>query len=389
MCREELRMPPDATDLRSLVKAVVADSCQSLATARFLPPGAYTSRAFFDLEISKIFKREWLCVGHISQVAHVGDYFTLDIFGEQLLVVRGKDRVRVLSRVCLHRWAQVARGEGNARGFTCPFHGWTYALDGSLLSAPHMERAADFEPKTCHLPEIRSEIVEELGLIFMSFSEDAPPISARLEDLTERLRNYRMKELVPVRPGTTDDAYNWKIGISTGMEVYHHSVAHRDTFEKTHPTRLGNCEDRKLGWTVCHAGATGHARRTGILPVLPGLSKEQQSHMDLYYVFPNLRLIAYPDTIRLRIIIPIGPARTMTKGFNLIRPEQAANPDLVESAFGAAQKFMQQVSREDDEMSVMQQRGAASSLAAAGRLSHLEASLWHLAEYVRARVAVD
>jgi phenylpropionate dioxygenase-like ring-hydroxylating dioxygenase large terminal subunit len=377
----------DARGLESLVAAVLADSSETLATAKLLPPGAYTWQAFFDLEVEKIFKREWLCVGHVCQVPNVGDYFTIDLLGEMLLVVRAKDGVHVLSRVCLHRWAPLVAGAGSAKGFTCPFHGWTYSLDGALISAPHMEQAAGFDPKKCRLPELRSEIVPELGLIFATFSSSAEPISGRLQELVLRLKKFRMNELVAVRAGATDDAYNWKIGISTGMEIYHHFVTHRETFQRTHPTRLGTCEEARAGWTVCHSGAAGEARRSEMLPYLPDLDADQKTRMDLYYIFPTLRLIVYPDTIRMRIIQPIGPAHTRTSGFNLIRPETAQQTDLVEAAFSATQKFMQQVGREDDEVSMMQQRGAASAFASAGRLSHMEACLWHLAEYVRARIA--
>jgi phenylpropionate dioxygenase-like ring-hydroxylating dioxygenase large terminal subunit len=388
MSATESSVASDTAGLAPLVAAVLADSSPTLANARLLPPGAYVSQAFFDLEVQKIFKREWLCVGHVCQVANVGDYFTIDLLGEMLVVVRAHDGVHVLSRVCLHRWAQLVSGDGKAKGFTCPFHGWTYSLDGALISAPHMEQAEGFEPKKCRLPEVRSEIVEELGLIFINFSGTADSISKRLEDFSLRLKNYRMNELVAVRPGATNDAYNWKIGISTGMEIYHHYITHRDTFQGTHPTRLGTCEEAKPGWTVCHAGAVGDPRRAAKLPFLPDLTDDERGRMDLYYVFPNLRLIVYPDTIRVRVIIPVSPAHTKTGGFNLIRPETAQRSEAVEAAFSEAQKFMQQVGREDDDVSMMQQRGATSALASAGRLSHLEASLWHLAEYVRARVAL-
>ena len=85
-----------------------------------------------------VFKKDWLCVGHVSQVAKIGDYFTLELFGEPLVVVRGPDRIRVLSRVCLHRWAPVAEGAGNVKLFSCPFHRWAYGLDGQLVTAGNL-----------------------------------------------------------------------------------------------------------------------------------------------------------------------------------------------------------------------------------------------------------
>src|ERR1700733_13493636 len=183
----------------------------------------------------------------------MGDYFTVDLFGELLVVVRGPDRIRALSRVCLHRWAPVAEGSGNARIFSCPFHKWGYALDGQLLGAPFMEQAAGFEPKSCRLPEIRSEIVEKLGLVFICFSDQPDSISERLEDLCERLAPAGMGEMVVAQTRTIENDYNWKILIETFMECYHHIGAHRETLEPNFPARLSWCEAGKPGWSTCHS----------------------------------------------------------------------------------------------------------------------------------------
>jgi phenylpropionate dioxygenase-like ring-hydroxylating dioxygenase large terminal subunit len=375
--------------LERIVSAVLADASQNPATARTLPPAAFTSKEFYDLEVEKIFKREWLCIGHVSQVAKVGDYFTLDMFGELLLVVRAQDGVRVFSRVCLHRWAPIANGEGNAKAFSCPFHGWTYALDGQLMNAPFMDKREGFDPKSCRLPEVRAEIVESLGLIFITFSDRADSISDQLEDLPDFLKNFRLSELVQVQPAETDAPFNWKILLATGMEAYHHFIAHRETFERTHPTRLSWCENGRKAWTLCHAGAATEMPLTTELPLFPGLRDQEKKFLDLYHIFPMTRLVVYPDAVRFRVVIPDGPTRTRTRAIYLVRPEVAAQAELVKAAFAASQKFSEQAGREDYDASVMQQRGATSALASSGAFSPLEASLWHFAEYVRARIAAN
>src|ERR1700722_15312043 len=113
-------------ELASLVKEAVTGLSQKVQDGRTLPPAAYVSQEFFDLEMEQIFKREWLCVGHVSQIPNVGDYFTLDLLREPIVIVRGKDRIRALSTVCRHRWTPVVQGKGNAPGFSCPFHKWSY-----------------------------------------------------------------------------------------------------------------------------------------------------------------------------------------------------------------------------------------------------------------------
>ena len=107
------------------------------AAARTMPAAFYSSPAFLELEKDAIFRREWVCLGHVGEVAAPGDYFTTELVDEPLLVVRGDDgAVRVLSNVCRHRGNLVAAGKGNKRIFACAYHAWTYGRDGRLKTAP-------------------------------------------------------------------------------------------------------------------------------------------------------------------------------------------------------------------------------------------------------------
>jgi phenylpropionate dioxygenase-like ring-hydroxylating dioxygenase large terminal subunit len=386
-------------DLALLVDAVLAGKGKSGADAETLPPAAYSSQAFFDLEVERIFKKDWFCVGHVSQVAETGDYFSLTLFGEPLVVVRGPDRIRVLSRVCLHRWAPVVAGEGNARIFSCPFHKWGYALDGQLLGAPFMEQAAGFDPKECRLPEIRSEIVESLGLIFITFSDEISPIAERLQDFSERYGNWRFADLVAVRPREEGDAqkdpwtqnhFNWKVQVETFMECYHHIGAHPETFEIDQPARLSSCEAGKPGWTVCHSPYRESAPESAYtfgLPVIPGIAEEQRQTCDYVLLYPATLLSIRPDSAGVLILIPVGPRLTLSRSFTLVSAEAAAQPALVAEAFAARKEFFDKANQEDIAVNEMQQAGAGSALARIGRLGHLERTVAHLAEYVRDRIA--
>ena len=93
------------------------------SAALSMPAGAYASDEMFDLEVRQVFEREWVPLGRAEEVAEPGDYFTTEVAGDALLVVRGDDRrIRVLSNVCRHKWTEVAQGQGNARAFVCPYH---------------------------------------------------------------------------------------------------------------------------------------------------------------------------------------------------------------------------------------------------------------------------
>ncbi|BBK42244.1 (2Fe-2S)-binding protein [Allostella vacuolata] len=378
--------------LDALVQDVLAGANQTARTASTLPPRVYSSQAFYDLEVERIFKRDWLCVGHVSQVANVGDYYCVDLLGEPLVVVRGKDRIRVLSRVCLHRWAPIATGQGNTNLFSCPFHRWGYGLDGRLLGAPFMDDAENFDHKSCRLPEMRTEIVEALGLIFVTFSDEIGSITERLATLCLRLKNWKIGELVGVEPSEMDAEFNWKIQLETGMECYHHFAAHPKTFEVDHPSRLSWCEDSKGTWSTCHSPARDDAPDevyTIGLPTFPDLEPAERRVFDLYHIFPLTRFSAFADRVNFRVLYPMGPNRTVSKAMWLVRPEVAARKDLIEERFATRRDFMNQAAEEDYAIDLMQQVGSASVLARPGRLSPMEATVWHLAEYVRQRIAAN
>jgi phenylpropionate dioxygenase-like ring-hydroxylating dioxygenase large terminal subunit len=158
-------------------------------SAQALPPLCYTNREFFEFEKEALFCHEWLCVGRVSWIPKPGDYFTTSHVGEPLVVLRNREGViKTLSTVCRHRAMFVVEGHGNARGFTCPYHHWSYSLDGKLRGAPAMDRACNFSKEQIRLPEFKLETW--LGFIFINFDLDAPPLAPRLEMVTKALANY-------------------------------------------------------------------------------------------------------------------------------------------------------------------------------------------------------
>ena len=373
-------------ELRRLVGAALAGAGQTLEVSETLPPETYTSPAFHALEKERIFRKEWLCIGHVSQVARPGDYFTLDLLGEMLVVTRDTEgTVRAMSRICLHRWAPLVNGSGNAKLLSCPFHKWGFGLDGTLLGAPLMDKV-DFDPKSCRLPQFRTEIVD--GFIYLNFDPDAAPLGPRLAGMSEMLANCGMDTLEVAAELTYDCAFNWKIVVETFMECYHHIAAHPETFERAFPARLSYGEDGREAWTVVHSPARPEMAETATIagfPPLGPMSEEERREFRLFLVYPWQMLNVLPDRIFWFRIQPEGPARTRLQTYFLVRPEAKLDPrydELVE----AEKKFLDVVNIEDISVNVMQQLGAATPTATAGRLSHLEKAVWQLADYVRDRV---
>ena len=127
-----------------------------LRCARAMPPEIYTSADVLAVEQERLFRKEWICVGRASAIAEPGAYLTYEIAGQPVIIVRDRaGNVRAFSNVCLHRMSVLLEGRGRTSAIVCPYHAWSYGLDGALLAAPHMERTTGFCKADYRLPELR------------------------------------------------------------------------------------------------------------------------------------------------------------------------------------------------------------------------------------------
>ena len=184
------------------------------------PPATYYKREHYELEVERIFLKEWLWVGHAEHVTEPGDYFSFTLVDEPIIVVRDKvGELRAFSAVCRHRGALLTTEKGNCKFFKCPYHAWTYALSGELLSAPEMEKVSGFDRSQHGLTELRAEIWE--GIVFVNFDPQARPLASSLEDLSSLLENYKMGELVCTERRIYTFPANWKVTVENAVEAYH------------------------------------------------------------------------------------------------------------------------------------------------------------------------
>ena len=179
-----------------------------VATAATLAAPRYFSADIFEEEKKRIFSSTWQAVGHRHQVTNPGDYFTFDLIGEPLLIVRGDDgSLRCFYNVCRHRAGNPASGCGNRRIFRCGYHGWTYRLDGALLVTPEFDGVEHFDPQEFGLVPV--QVAEWFNLVFLNLDPEAPPLLEHLGQLpaqAERFdfRNMRLFERLPRRyPAST------------------------------------------------------------------------------------------------------------------------------------------------------------------------------------------
>ena len=165
-----------------------------------MPPEVYTSEEFLALEQEKIFSREWVCAGRSDTIPEPGDYLTYQIGDQPVFVMRTRDTgIRAFTNVCLHRMMRLLDVRGSCEKIVCPYHAWTYDIDGQLLRARHMERTAGFKPADHRLPEIRCEVWE--GWIYLTLNADARPVAKAPETFARRRQALPYGRLCADCPG--------------------------------------------------------------------------------------------------------------------------------------------------------------------------------------------
>ena len=192
-----------------------------------LPPWTYTSPELFELEYDAFFLRRWQFVGHVSEVTGVGEFMTADIGRDNVIVIRGKDEMlRGFLNVCRHRGSRLLDGSGHCQGvIKCPYHGWTYRLDGSLLGVPQEENFPDFDRNDYGLHEIQIEVF--YGFVFVRVHGDGRSVAEQFSHTARFFELYGVEDYVPcLRASTQVWDVNWKVAWDNYLENYHIAVGH-------------------------------------------------------------------------------------------------------------------------------------------------------------------
>lgn len=353
--------------------------------ARAMPKSVYTDAGFLALERERIFAREWICAGRSSRLARPGDYLTLDIAGEPVVVLRDAGgALRAFSNVCRHRMSILLEGEGNTGTIVCPYHAWTYGLDGRLRGAPGMGRNADFCREAHGLPQIRCE--EWQGWIMLTLAPDAAPPSARLAPLDALIGQYRMADYVETFRETFRWNTNWKVLGENFMESYHLPACHADTIGGSVALERMTCPegtpDYNYHWIVKNDAvelALAHPTNTR-------LTDEDRRKTWLVTVYPQLFITLSPGYFWYLTLQPRAPGEVDVIYGGGLAPEFVSDPRAGEH-FAALKALLDAVNDEDRRCTESVYRGLRSRLGAPGHLSHLERPNWEFARYILDRVA--
>lgn len=356
-----------------------------LDRASALPASFYTDPEIYRLEEALLFRREWISVGRIDQVAKPGDFFSVDVGGTPLLVVRGKDgEVRALSATCLHRFMPVAEGQGNRTSFQCPYHLWTYALDGQLIGAPHMEQAAGFDVADCRLPQASVEVWE--GFIFVNLDATAAPLAPQIEPLRRTIAGYGIGDWRVAATMDYDSPWNWKITFENFAESYHHIGIHRDSLEPLFPAATTSHEDAGGPYIIHHLPTKDGVAFPTKFAAPPGISDLQRRELGVYAVLPIHMFTLQPDEMTYLQLIPISHERHLTR-FYICWPPSAWDDPRFDEHLAQSKAAVDYIQQQDIGANAAVARGVRSVFAQGGRLSHLEKGVWQFDEWVKSKLA--
>ena len=345
--------PPLAAD-------AVARTRLPLERASQLPGPAFLDPAVLDWELDAVFAREWVCAGHVDRIRAPGQFFVVEIAGESVVIVADDDGLpRAHVNTCRHRGARVvAAAEGTAKRLRCPYHAWTYNLDGSLRNAAFTAGIEGFDACDFGLHPVRLAVVE--GLLLVDLSGTAPPPERHVGDLAELVARYRTADLVRGARREYAVAANWKVIAENYNECLHCPGVHPELNRLSH-FLTGVQMEGDGAWCGGSMTLTEGAETMGT----GGRANLVETREVLYFaLFPNALVSLHPDYVMLHTLWPRAVDRTDVVCEWFFAPGTHAVDDAVD--------FWDQVNREDWHVCELTQRGMASRSYVPGRYTTQE-----------------
>ena len=305
----------------------------------------------------------------------------LDILDEPLIILRDEDgQVRALSASCRHRGSELLTGKGNCKRISCPYHAWSYALDGRLLAAPSMQGADGFDKSAHNLPTVRAETWA--GFVFINFDPDAIPLLESLGSLVDRLAPYRMEEMKVTKKWENRFNANWKIWVENSREGYHVRTVHRESLDTFYPGAVRTAF-KPMGEPMVWACSSSdnenglYVPRNPTLPFVNGLSAEDEETTHFIIHYPHLLLNVPPDRITFHQFFPEGPEWTRIISWCCFPQSTIDLPEFETEAEKTYYPSMDMFLSEDKGICEVVHRGLHGRLASLARYSPAEERTVH------------
>jgi len=351
-----------------------------------LPGWIYRDTDFLEAEKERVFATSWQIVCHLNDIPEPGDYHTLDFMGEPIVAVRGQEGgVKSFFNVCRHRAARlVDGGSGHCAGrIVCPYHAWTYDLDGRLTAVTHRKEFVDLALDRYGLKPVETEIYK--GFVFVRLRPGLPSVAEMLAPYEAELAAYRLEELKPLGRVTLRTRYvNWKNVTDNYSDAMHITVAHPGLtrlFGQSYGVEAQPWVDKMWGYLRdVPSSQLSERLYQSMLPNSPHLPDDRQRLWTYFKLWPNVAFDIYPDQIDFMQMIPISPTET------LIREIAYAHPDSRREMRAARYlnwRINRRVSLEDKSLIERVQTGMGSRSYSPGPLGRNEVSLRSFARRMR------
>ncbi len=359
------------------------------------PPGmVYYDEGIFQKEMEGLFFRNWLNVGHLSQIPSPGDFFTREIGSESLLFIRGRDRqVRGFYNVCRHRGTRlVTEDHGEKLGsIVCPYHAWAYSTEGKLVGAPHTEELEDFDKEDYGLHPIRTDTWG--GFLWANMDLKARSLREELGDFFEKVERWPVEDLRLGARKVYEVNANWKILAENYSECYHCAPIHPGLNRVTHYLSgendawmaRGRARSNVSGGFMIFAGdytsmtLSGYTKR----PPLKGMTREDRKRIYYYVVFPNLFYAVHPDYVMIHRDWPQSPGHSRIECEWYFDPDVMAREDFDPSD---AVDMWDEINLQDWAICARTQLGVRSRSWTGGRFSAQEPLVHDLDKYYLERL---
>jgi phenylpropionate dioxygenase-like ring-hydroxylating dioxygenase large terminal subunit len=359
---------------------------------RALPAWVYNHPEMSRLEYERIFRPSWQLVCHVSSLANPGDYVSIEIARESIVVLKSSaGDIHAFHNVCRHRGARILHGEGNCPGaITCPYHGWSYKLSGELLGMPNRETFPPLDRSQLGLKPVRMQVFS--GFVFVCLAGDElPPLETIWGDIGTEFAAHHFERMQPLAPLYVEHwDCDWKVAMDNYLESYHVPIGHPGLFRMLTPdfddqssTDYGVA--RGASWLRERPSIKWSERmyQSMIAGVSQDLPEEDRKRWSFYSMLPNLGIDVFPDQMDFFQVLPRGPGKCTIRGQVFGLPDARREMRIVRYLNA---RINRQVQREDEFLCTRVQQGLASPSYEPGPLSTIEKWMLEFHEILRARI---
>lgn len=349
---------------------------KDLPKAGHVPGYVYSSPEVFQQEIDTYFMKDWLVVGRVEELPKPGDYMTMRITGEPIVIARDRDgNLNAYYNMCVHRGVEVAEGSGNTRAFKCPYHGWIYDLQGKLTGAAHMKDSEGFDLSNCRMKPVRLDVWR--GNIFVCFDPNTPPLAEFLSEVEKDFAFLHMEKCRLGNKIVLDLDCNWKYVSENLMDFYHVNVLHAKTFGAKFSWENDNVRLGKSGYlTIWYKAGPPTPGAQPLLGKMPWMEHEDYSFACTGFLQPNLTIFGRIDCARYFVVWPLSPTKCQVIIYHLF-PEQVFERPDIDETLKIYRDYQLAVLEEDRAMMESMQKAMSTRGYVPGRMSILEKPLHH------------